>query len=122
MARPLAITEPVKAKILEAIRQGNFREVAARYAGVSPKTLQVYLKRKGDDEAMAFRMVLLEEEARVEMNIVGALNRMSEGDMKAGTWYLARKFPQRWADKSKEIAELLELLREQRAKSDDEGD
>lgn len=122
--RPLAITDAVKEKILEAIRGGNFREVAARYAGVTPKTLRAYLARKNDEEAMAFRAVLLEAEAKVEIDIVGAIQTMARTeDIKAGTWYLARKFPDRWADKSKEITELLELLREQkRAKSDDADD
>jgi uncharacterized protein YcaQ len=123
LARPLAITDQVKEKILEAIRGGNFREVAARYAGVSPKTLHVYLKRR-DDEARAFRIAVLEAEAKVEIDIVGAINTMARtNDIKAGTWYLARKFSGRWADQSKELKELLELLREQkRAQSDDTDD
>lgn len=111
--RPTSMTPQVKEKILEAIRGGNYREVAAQYAGVTAKTLREYLRKK-DDDAIVFRAAILAAEAKVEIDLVGAIKKLADGDLKAGTWYLARKFPERWAERSAELKEALKILKELR--------
>ena len=110
--RKSAMTEPVRAKILDAVRAGNYREVAAPHAGVSAKTLRAYCAKKRDPVARAFRAALLEAEAAVEIELVGAIKKMATGDLKAATWYLSRKFPQRWAEKADEVKKALKLLQQ----------
>lgn len=104
------MTPEVRKKILIAIRAGNYREVAAQFAGVTAKTLREYLRRK-DEEAVEFRAAIIEAEASVEIEMVGTIRRLAAGDLKAGTWYLTHKFPERWSDKSKELKEAIKLLR-----------
>jgi hypothetical protein len=104
------MTAEVRRKVLLAVRAGNFREVAAQYAGVSYSALRAYLKKKRDPEATAFLAAVLEAETAVEIELVGAVKRMGANDLKAATWYLARKFPKRWADKAAEVRRALKLL------------
>ena len=49
VARPTKLTPAVAERILSAIRAGNFMEVAARYAGISPSTLYRWLERGDPD-------------------------------------------------------------------------
>ncbi len=118
--RPQAMTREVRQKVLYAIKQGNYREVAAQYAGVCPATLRAYLKKR-EPEAEEFLAALLEAEAKVEIELVGAIQKLAQGDLKAGTWYLSRKFPKRWSDQAEKVREALKLLKqfsEQSGKSD----
>jgi hypothetical protein len=108
--RPTVVTPEVRRKVLLAVRAGNYREVAAQYAGISYSALRAYLKRKDDPEAGQFLAAVLEAESAVEIELVGAVKKMAAGDLKAATWYLARKFPKRWADKAAEIRRLMKLV------------
>lgn len=108
--RPSSVTPEVRKNILLAIRAGNYREVAAQFAGITGKTLREYLKRK-DSDAIEFRAAIQRAESEVEIEMVGAIKRLGTGDFKAATWYLTHKFPERWSDKSKELKEAIKLLR-----------
>ncbi len=82
------MTPEVRRKVLVAIRAGNYREVAARAAGINPSTLRAYVKRK-DEEAQEFLAAIHEAESDVEIELVGAVKRFAAGDMRAATWYLS---------------------------------
>jgi transposase len=95
MARPSKCTEAVAKKILAAIRAGNFREVAAEFAGIDPGTLMRWMKRKGEPYR-SFRVALLEAERASEVLLVKRQMRFAEKDVKANQFLLERKFPERW--------------------------
>jgi hypothetical protein len=73
------------------MRGGNFRETAARYAGVPPETLSRWLARDGQ-----FRQAVLEAEQAAEILAVAYIRKAGETDPKHFEWWLERKFPERW--------------------------
>lgn len=108
--RPTKLTDDLAAKIVQVIRAGNYREVAARFAGVAPETLTRWLTR-GEKEKCGvyatFRQSVLEAEEAAEIESVGCIRRLvKDGDLKAATWYLERKFPERWGRKDHLRAEV----------------
>jgi hypothetical protein len=110
--RPTVVTPEVRKKVLLAVRAGNYREVAAQFAGITYSTLRRYLKRTDDPEAVELCAALLEAEAAVEIEMVGAIKRLATGDLKAATWYLSRKASKRWADQSADIRKILKALQQ----------
>jgi hypothetical protein len=66
-----------------AVRAGNFRETAARYAGIGPATLHRWL-RDPRPPYVALRTALDMVEAEVEVEVVANLVRISR------SWTTAR--------------------------------
>lgn len=110
------MTEQAQKRYLEAIRLGNYREVAASYAGVSVATVHRFMKAKKGEE---FCKAVLEAEKLVEIRIVGVIYKACiDGDLDAAKWYLSHKFPQRWGNNTellRNVAKLLKSLEEERA-------
>ena len=79
---------------LMAIRVGNYREVAARYAGISPATLYRWLKRT-EPEYVAFRRVLDMVEAEVEVMVTTNLFLLSRTSTSAALAWLRTRYPKR---------------------------
>lgn len=102
LGRPLMLTEPVKERLMQALRAGNFRGVAARYAGISETTLAVWMKLGKDQHHGPFRELrsaVHKAEADAEAHHVGLLLKHAQDDVKATTFYLERKFHKRWGRK-----------------------
>lgn len=95
MARPTKLTPQVQERILEAVRAGNFREVAAHYAGVGAQTLSRWMGRQREPYA-SFRQALLDAEAHAEIRAVALILKAAAEDPKHAEWWLERKFPERW--------------------------
>jgi hypothetical protein len=103
---PLALLTPeVAERLVALIRAGNFEKVAARAAGVAPRTLKLWLQRgRSDREADAPYRELLErvERARAEGEAVhvARIAQAAQEDWRASAWYLERSYPERWGRSS----------------------
>jgi phage antirepressor YoqD-like protein len=89
------MTPDVQAKILQAVRGGSFREVAAQWAGISPERLSKWLAHPAAPY-QAFRQAILAAEQEAEIAAVAKIIQAGQTDPKHLEWWLERKFPERW--------------------------
>lgn len=103
--RPSKFTEETRAKILECIRAGNFREVAARAAGVGKSTFHHWMQ--SEDERFAdFQAEVEAAEQDAEVAMVGIVVAAAATDPKHAQWWLERKHPERWGRKDAHRVDL----------------
>jgi len=106
--------------IIDCIEQGNFREVAAKIAGIHPKTFQRWM-RLPNKPYTDFQKKVTQAEANVEARAVSKL--ISTGhmdDVKWLAWWLERKNPKwnsgvyRWELQivQKQLKELNKVIHE----------
>lgn len=96
--RPTKLTPETSEAICRAIRAGNYREVAARHAGVGHSTLYSWLE-KGEarlEPYADFREALQKAEADAEVHAVAIVRQAMPESWQAAMTYLERKFPDRW--------------------------
>jgi hypothetical protein len=86
----------VVGRFFTAIRAGNYRETAARLAGIGPSTMYRWLHDPRPEYA-AFRMALDMCEAEVEVEVIGNLVRLSRTSTRAAAFILSRRWPEQWA-------------------------
>ncbi len=98
--RDTKLSPELREKFIGFIARGSYRETACAGCGIRPDTFRNWLKRghKGEEPYATFLRDLEAAESSVEDETLGRL--LKSGDWKADAWYLARKFPQRWAEKS----------------------
>jgi hypothetical protein len=103
MARPTKLTPEVQDKIIQALRGGNFRYIAARWAGIDISQFKRWMSRGKQGEAMyrRFRAAVLEAEKSAELRAVALVMKAAQEDAKHAEWWLERKFPQRWGRKER---------------------
>jgi hypothetical protein len=94
--RPAKLNAEVVGRFLTAIRAGNYRETAARLAGIGPATMYRWLHDRRPEYA-AFRMALDMCEAEVEEEVIGNLFRLSRTSTRAAAFILSRRWPEQWA-------------------------
>ena len=92
---PSKVTADVVGPFLMAARAGNYRETAARFAGISDATLYRWL-RDPRPEFAALREALVIVEAEVECEVTANLVRLALRDTKAAIFWLQNRYPQRW--------------------------
>lgn len=115
MARPSALTPEVQELICEAIRAGNYREVAAVWAGVSVRTVQHWCtlgRRVPDGPHGVFLRAVLQAEKDAEMEMVGVVFTAAKADPDHAWKWLERKYGQRWGTQNREIRELKRRVEE----------
>ena len=98
--RPTKLTPEVVDKILLAIRGGNFRGVAARWAGSSDRALRRVMeegRKHPSSEAGEIRRRIIEAEEAAEINCVRLVLEAAKRDVKHAEWWLERRRPHRWA-------------------------
>lgn len=107
--RPTLLTPETQAKIVEALRAGNYRYPSAQFAGVSTRSFQDWMAR-GEVEARGiyadFRAAVIEAEKAAEIRAVAIVMKAATTDPRNAQWWLSHKFPERWADKSRVRTEL----------------
>jgi len=101
VGRPRELTDELERKLCDALRAGNYLEVAAPHAGVSRSTLYRWLaqaEQKGADRRLvAFRDAVRKAEAQAEIHAVGVIRReIANGDGRLALAYLERRQPHRW--------------------------
>lgn len=99
VGRPTKLTNEVQEKILQAIRGGNYREVAARWAGIDPVTLTRWMRRGEQGRRgpyVQFCQAVLEAEQQAELRAVALIMKGAASDPNHAKWWLERKFHERW--------------------------
>lgn len=91
MGRPTRYTPEVVTKITNAIRAGNYREPAARMAGVSPTSLYAWQARYPE-----FAEAIQKAEAEAEGRMVAIVAAAAPKSWQAAAWWLERKQHERW--------------------------
>ena len=98
--RPTDLTPEVQKKICDFLRLGNYRETAARAAGVHERTVRTWLKWGLEKKKPIYEQFLEaceKAEAEAEAMGLGVIARAAQaGDWKAMAWRLERKHPERW--------------------------
>ncbi len=102
--RPSKLTPEIQEKIVQALSIGNYRKDAAEYAGLDAATLHRWMLRgsREKDSAYAdFRTAVLEAESRAKITAIGCITKaMRNGDWRAAAYWLERKFPHQFSDRS----------------------
>jgi transposase-like protein len=93
--RPSKLTVEVQMRVCEALRGGNYRDVAAQWAGISPSTLAKWLKKK-DEKHLAFQRAVEEAERAAEVRAVAIVMKAASSEPRHAQWWLERKYPERW--------------------------
>jgi transposase-like protein len=104
VARPTKLTSERLERIVEAIRQGAYVEVAARSAGIAPSTFYEWRRRgeTGELPFSEFSEAVDVAEAQAELAALGCIRSAWEkGDWRASFKFLERRFPARWAERSR---------------------
>ena len=104
MGRHSKLTPEVEERIVSSIKSGNFRNTAAKWAGIDERTLRRWMRagsksRKGPFKDFVRRV--LEAEKAAEMRCVALVMKAASGDAKHAEWWLERKYPQRWGRKER---------------------
>ena len=96
--RPTKLTPEVADKICQAIAGGNYREVAAAWAGIGERTLREWMQRGESPRSRYhdFRRRVLEAEQAAEIRAVGLIMAKAATDPVHAQWWLQRKHPERW--------------------------
>lgn len=97
--RETKLTPERHQKIVEILRAGNYRSVAAGYVGVSEQTLNAWMEKgkRGIDLYQRFREDVLKAEHEAEIRNVGHINNAAQKEWRAAKDWLETKHPERWA-------------------------
>ena len=128
--QPTKLTDTVQAKVLEALRAGSYKTVAAAYAGVSVSSIYHWLEwGEADLEAEKesiyadFFQAVKKAEADHEVTALLVLDRAAstgKGSWQAAAWKLERKHPDRWGRRQRVEGLTPEEFDEQLANLEDE--
>jgi hypothetical protein len=102
--RPPKLTAETQARIIEALRAGNYQETAAAYAGVHVATFHRWMANGAQPDAdplyRDFRNAVEKARSEAEVRNVALIQRAAQdGTWQAAAWYLERSFQQRWGRK-----------------------
>jgi transposase len=102
--RPTVMQPQLVDRLCEALGNGNWREVACAWAGISSSTFRNWMA-KGEAEKVGrfrdFRRRVLEAEQSAEIRAVQLVMQAAENDARHAEWFLERKFPERWGRKDR---------------------
>jgi len=98
MPRRTKLTPDLQERILNMIRLGNYRNVAAQAVGIAPETFCRWMSRPRDPYRQ-FRQAVEQAEAMAEVSMVALIAKAARDDPKYALQYLARKAPERWAER-----------------------
>lgn len=100
MPRVSSLTEEVQKKICLALRGGNYRKVAAAFAGIPRSTFNLWIERGkkaklGDEKFVEFLEAIEIAEAESEVMLVAKVRNGGKEWLPAMTT-LSRRWPDRW--------------------------
>jgi hypothetical protein len=100
---PQRLTPEIGDKIIALVRRGAHRETACASAGISKRTLEMWLERaKGGPHSTRYKRfaeALAKVEADTESVAVSAIIFAGKQDWRALAWVLERRGAQRWNSK-----------------------
>jgi hypothetical protein len=97
--RPAKFTPAVQERLLNVIRLGAYRNAACDFAGITPETLRIWLRRgeaDGEGPYWEFCTALKQAEAAACIKALGTIRLAMEQNWQAAAWFLERKRPQEW--------------------------
>jgi hypothetical protein len=102
--RPSLLTPELEGRFVGMLLKGTYRTVAARACGLSPITVERWIKRgRGKDptrppfpEYVRFVRLVEQAEAMVESDVTGNIVHRSKYDHNAGLAWLRTRYPERW--------------------------
>jgi transposase-like protein len=101
-------TKEIHNTIVAEVKKGNKLSTAAKYAGISPRTLSRWL---ADEEYEELKLDIEQAEAVNEGDIVSALNQMMYDDSKAAQYLLDKRYG--WDKAASQILErVVQILEE----------
>lgn len=113
--RPTLLTPAVQKKIVNCILAGNYQEVAARAAGIKPRTMKLWMaegRKRPDSNFAKFMNAVLEAEADAESGVVEKALKAGSDDP-ANYWkWLERKHGIRWGKIKDELYEMRRELKQ----------
>jgi hypothetical protein len=119
--RPTTLTPEVEEKILDALREGNYRSAASRSAGIDWGCMRSWIRKgnAGQEPYAAFVARCKEAEGESEAALVATIRRAANQHWTAAAWLLERKYAPKWGKRemSWELAK-----REERERRDKELD
>lgn len=89
-------TPNVREAVLASIRRGNFLQVAAAEAGIDDSTLYAWKKNDPD-----FARDVKQAELVAEAQHINNIKKHSIRNWMCSAWWLQRKVPERWVEKTK---------------------
>jgi hypothetical protein len=98
--RPSKFTPEVRATILQAIREGNYRHVAASSAGIGVRTFCTWMADEGED-FQQFQQEVMEAENAAHLEMVKRVVKAATEDARHAQWWLERKFHTEWGRKDR---------------------
>lgn len=103
--RPPKLTDEVQKDILSALYAGNYVNVAVEYAGIHKSTFYLWCKLGREKPRSKYGKFLTEVRKAIraaEVNYVAILQQAAKnGNVDAVKFWLSRKNPRRWGEKSK---------------------
>lgn len=96
--RPLTLTAETADKIVNALKMGNYRSAAAKYAGVEPATLKLWVTRANRGERPFLDLLdrMKSAEGEAEASLVATIRRAANDTWTAAAWLLERKHAPKW--------------------------
>jgi hypothetical protein len=110
--RPSKFNEDRAERLLQAVRGGNYLEVAARFAGITYPTLRRWVLKADDPDAppeyREFKEALEKARADAEVAALAKIQKAaSDGAWQAAAWYLERSWPEKWGRRDTSRVELV---------------
>jgi hypothetical protein len=90
--RPSKYTPDRIKKIIDGIKKGNYKGVAARAAGVDPSTLSEW-----ENKYPEFSNQVKEAEASGETDLIDIIKSAARRNWTAAAWLLERRWPDKWS-------------------------
>lgn len=97
--RPSRLTPGVQERLVHATRIGASRESAAKYAGISLRTLEYWIRRGRTQQRGKFAVLLVDLRAadtHAEFTLLARISLAAQKDWRAAAWILERRFPKKW--------------------------
>ncbi len=103
--RPSKLTHAVQERVVQALCLGNYRQIAAAYAGIDERTLRRWLQQgtnEPDGPYRDFRDAVHSAEAKSQVMSMGCVGQAARnGDWRAAAWMLERRVPERFSPNSR---------------------
>ena len=114
-ARRLKLNDATHHVICECIANGCNREVAAKCADITGRTLYSWLRQGSAKTSGPFLDLfqgVKKAEAAFVLNNLKIINTAAPKNWTAAAWLLERKYPEEWGNHVKELKDLLAELKE----------
>jgi hypothetical protein len=110
------LTPELAAAVVQVIREGGCRGIAADLHSIPRATFKEWLRRgkkEADGPYRAFRVALRRAEAELETELIGTVRAAAEkGDKAAAQWLAEHLVPERWGSMVRDIKDLIKRVAE----------